>query len=235
LRSFLFLVFASACTAPKPPTVEPRNAVFRGREYLYCAAEASRLGIDVEHENAAAFAEATTLAFKHEMPFDALLVPGYTPLDLKEPQPGVHPIGKERLLRAVRDYERDVAPFIVLSGGNVHPENTPYNEAIEMKRFLTDGGFPASRIFVEPCARHSHTNLRNSARLMLSAGLLRGLIVTSYDQAYYMANGRMSTFKSRQRNDFGFITGRLSTWDPQHVAFVPAAASFTRGQDPLDP
>jgi uncharacterized SAM-binding protein YcdF (DUF218 family) len=102
------------------------------------------------------------------MPFDAIIVPGYTPLDLEAPAAELHPIAKERLRHAAADFEGNLAPFVVLSGGNVHPDGTPYNEAIEMKRFLVASGFPERRVFVEPCARHSHTNLRNVARLLLS-------------------------------------------------------------------
>ena len=54
-----------------------------------------------------------------------------------------------------------------MSGGFVHPAQTPYAEAIEMKKALiADFSIPQEAILVDPHARHTTTNMRNAARLL---------------------------------------------------------------------
>ena len=68
-------------------------------------------------------------------------------------------------------YRQHQAPFIIVSGGRVHPYHTPYNEAFEMKKYLMDvWQIPESAIIIEPHARHTTTNFRNAARIMFRNG-----------------------------------------------------------------
>lgn len=60
------------------------------------------------------------------------------------------------------------APFIIVSGGHTHPFQTPFCEAIEMKKYLVkELMIPEKFIIIEPYARHTTTNLRNANRLVL--------------------------------------------------------------------
>ena len=231
----LFSLALLAFVACAKPRVDPELLRHRGKDYLFCRTRLAQYGIDADRENAPAWNEALRLREVHKMPFDAIVVPGYTPLDLEVPEPMLHPIAKDRLRLAAIDFQKNLAPFVVLSGGNVHPGGTPYNEAIEMKRFLVQSGFPEHRILVEPCARHSHTNLRNVARLLASAGLPRAMITTSYDQAYYFSRPQSSSFELRQLADFGYVVGKFHRADEHHVAFLPSPKVFTRGGDAEDP
>lgn len=105
-------------------------------------------------------------------PYSALLVFGHGPEDVQS-RTGV--MGHIRLAIAADMFARGVAPFIIVSGGNVHPNRTPFNEAVEMKRLLvTQYRVPADRILMEPHARHTTTNLRNCARLLLAADFPSG-------------------------------------------------------------
>lgn len=236
MRSLLLLALLSACGRGRLALgYDPLAALHKDRDYLYCRPELRAHGIDADAENAPAFREAERLAGTHRMTWDVILVPGYTPLDQVYAEQALHPITKERLLRAVIEFEQAHAPFILVSGGNVHPDNTPFNEALQMKRFLTDGGFPEERVFIEPCAQHSHTNLRNSARLMLSAGLTRAVITTSADQAMYFTRARTTTFELRQMTDFGYVVGMMSRLDEHRLNFVPYAQTFQLGPDEKDP
>ncbi|MFT3770991.1 MAG: YdcF family protein [Minicystis sp.] len=213
--------------------LRPPDAV--GRSYAYCEEALRRHSIDVDAENAAALAAARAVVASRRAAYDVLLVPGYTPLDQAEPVPGVHPIARDRLDRAVADLRSGIAPLILVSGGNVHPEGTPYNEAIEMKRYLVGRGVPPDRVLIEPCARHSHTNLRNAGRLMESLGLGWALIVTSRDQTMYFAHPRTSSFDGRCLSDLGYVVGALDHVDDFHTSFLPSGNVFTRGRDALDP
>lgn len=101
--------------------------------------------------------------------YSVILVPGAGPDDPKMP------LSAEGMLRcrlAALQYQKGLAPFIMVSGGKVHPYKTRYCEATEMKQFLIDKlGVPASAIIIDPHARHTTTNMRNAARLMFRYGI----------------------------------------------------------------
>jgi hypothetical protein len=200
-----------------------------------CEAVLNARGIDLGRENGPALATARSVAAHNAAPFDILVVPGFTPLDLAAPAPELHPEAQARLLRAIDDLRAGAAPMVLVSGGNVHPHDTPLNEALELKRFLLAHGVPEARVLIEPCARHSHTNIRNAARFMLSVGLRRALIVTSRDQAYYFANPRSSSFDGRCLADLGYLVGAFESVDTYRVAFEPSGRTVALGADPLDP
>ncbi|MBN7813121.1 YdcF family protein [Algoriphagus sp. H41] len=78
--------------------------------------------------------------------------------------------GVLRCQLAFEAYKRGKAPFIMVSGGYVHPYKVLRNEAVEMKRYLLKLGVPESAILIEPHARHTTTNMRNAARIMYRYG-----------------------------------------------------------------
>ena len=78
---------------------------------------------------------------------------------------------KDRCNYAINEYKAKRAPFIMVSGGKVHPAKTNYCEAYEMKKYLMSQGIPESAIIMEPQARHTPTNFRNCARIMFRAGM----------------------------------------------------------------
>lgn len=215
--------------------VEPAPADARRRAWVYCADVLSTRGIDVAAQNAPARQRLERLGTSHGAAYDALVVPGYTPLDQSEPLTEIHPVAAERLALATADLRTGRAPVVVVSGGNVHPADTPVNEAVQMKEWLLAHGVPGDRIVVEPCARHSHTNLRNAGRFLLAHGLRRALVVTSRDQALYFGRPRSSSFDARCLSDLGYVVGDLQEVDANRVAFVPSGRTFDRGADPLDP
>lgn len=177
--------------------------------------------------------------------YPLLIVPGYTPEDTRAPAPGVHPLARRRLEQAVLDVKANLAPFILVSGGNVYPMGTPYYEAIEMKRALVAMGFPADRVLVEARARHSTTNLRNAGRFLLERRIGRAVITTSgagvagsnvFDQDFYFANPVLSTFYHRCEAELGYRVGELNRVSPGHTEFVPSPdVRRINYRDPLDP
>lgn len=178
-------------------------------------------------------------------PFQVIIVPGFTPSDLKHPRAGVDPIARRRLEQAKRDFEAGMAPFVMVSGGNVYPLGTPYHEAIEMKKELVAMGFPADRIIVEARARHSTTNLRNAGRHMRAYRMRRAVITTGgggvlgtelFDQDFYFSNPGLSTFHSRCESELGYRVGELTSAGDYHTEFIPSTdVDRINYRDALDP
>jgi hypothetical protein len=164
-----------------------------------------------------------------------LIVPGYTPrlAALRGPEGSLHRKAAARCAAAADDLARGVAPLAIVSGGAVHG---PDSEAVLMREALRARGVAEQRILVEPCARHTTTNLRNAGRIMLALGLPDALVVTSdapwidrrggrfVEQAYYLGWPRLSTFHWRCRLTLGYTVGELDWVRPGHVRFVPSPA-----------
>jgi uncharacterized SAM-binding protein YcdF (DUF218 family) len=95
--------------------------------------------------------------------FDALIVLG-APADRDgNPSPAII----ANVSEAVREYERGVAPHIILTGGLDH---RPYIQAKVMARVAESQGVPASSIFLEPEANDTIHNACYSARIMKAHG-----------------------------------------------------------------
>lgn len=146
--------------------------------------------------------------------------------------------GKLRLAHAVQLYRAGQAPFIVVSGGNVHPANTPFNEAAAMKReLMTRYAIPAEAIIMEPHARHTTTNFRNTARLMMRYGipLDRPAIATTSEGHSLYAGG--TEFDRKAIAEIGLVPRRVvKRLSPYDFSFLPEPVSTHRdARDPLDP
>ena len=185
-------------------------------------------------DNAATVRAITDTDWKAER-HTALLVFGHGPEDAQS-RTGV--LGHIRLRIAADMFARGVAPFVIVSGGNVHPNRTPFNEAVEMKRLLIEQhGVPADRILIEPHARHTTTNLRNTARLLLAAGFPRdrpALVVSDHATIRYIAGAELT---ARNLREMGVQPGTLAPGpDRFSLLFTPDPAAFhVEIADPLDP
>jgi hypothetical protein len=168
-------------------------------------------------------------------PYAAIVVPGAGSdrLDV-----ALDAQGRLRLELAVARFRDGQAPFIIVSGGYVHPNQTPFNEALEMKRALvTSFGVPPEAVVVDPHARHTTTNLRNASRLVLRYGFSTArplLITTDASQSAYIS---AREFHDRCARELGYQPGvlgrRLSRFDQE---FTPSVASLhADATDPLDP
>lgn len=114
-----------------------------------------------------------------------------------------------RLQIAIADYVSGKAPLIMVSGGNVWPEGTQCYEAIMMKNMLISMGVPEDKIIVDDKARHSTTNLRNAGRYMLSHGMKKALVTTSFGQDFYFSHPLISSFTFRSIAQMGLRIGKL--------------------------
>lgn len=170
-----------------------------------------------------------------DYPYSVILVLGCGPEREGEP------ISAQSRLRAwygARLYKEGKAPFIVVSGGRVHPFKTPYSEAQEMKRYLMEVcGVPEQAILAEPHARHTTTNIRNTARIMLRQGIpldRPGLITSGEGHIDYVVS---DSFLANCRREMLLVPFRLGArLSARAVEFYPLPISTQVAPlDPLDP
>lgn len=185
-------------------------------------------------ENAAAVHQIRSITWA-EFPYSVIVIPG---AGSELANVSISPWGRERVMLGVQAYRAGKAPYILLSGGFVHPTQTPYCEAIEMKRYLMDVyDIPASALLVDPYARHTTTNLRNAAREVFDYGLPSNkpmLIVSDSAQIAYIVS---AGFAERNRNELGYLPvtfgKQLSSTEIEAIPSVQAL--YVNGADPLDP
>jgi hypothetical protein len=185
-------------------------------------------------ENAAAFRKAKTVEWAR-YPYSVIVVPG-----AGNDRPGVRlsPGGKLRDEIAAKRWREGKAPFVLVSGGFVHPAHTEFAEAIEMKRdLMTRFGLPAEAIVVDPHARHTTTNMRNAARLIYRYGMpydKKMLVATDLSQSQYIEG---SAFAKRCTEELGYVPYkllvRISDFDLEALPVIDSLQSDPR--DPLDP
>lgn len=101
--------------------------------------------------------------------YSLIMIPGAGP---EEPSVPLSAEGMIRCRLAALQYQKGMAPFIVTSGGKVHPYKTKYCEALEMKRYLIEKlHIPVNAILIDPHARHTTTNMRNTVRMIYRYGI----------------------------------------------------------------
>lgn len=170
-------------------------------------------------ENALSFRRIKTVDWA-KYPYSVIVVPG-AGNDL----PGfrLSPEGKLRDEIAVKRFREGKAPFLLVSGGFVHPSQTEFSEAIEMKRdLILRFGIPPGAILIDPHARHTTTNMRNAARLIYRYGMpfdKKALVTTDPGQSQ---NIESAGFQKRCMDELGYM--------PQQIlgASRPSIWSFGR-------
>jgi len=196
--------------------------------------EAGRLEPLEKGENALAVERMASIAW-NGFPYTAILVPG-----AGNDRPGVafSALGRLRVELAARRYREGKAPLIIVSGGFVHPAQTPYAEAVEMKKTLIrDFGIGPEAILIDPHARHTTTNMRNAARLLYRYGApfeKTALVTTDPDQSAYIEG---TVFAKRCLDELGYLPykrgKRLSAFDLEWLPQIDSLQADAR--DPLDP
>jgi hypothetical protein len=186
-------------------------------------------------ENAAALRRVGSIDWS-SFPYSVILVPGEGPEIVGLP---LSPVGAERLRLAVAAWRDKQAPYLLLSGGFVHPAQTPFCEAVEMRRYLREVyDIPADAILIEPQARHTTTNIRNAVRQIFDYGLPAQkpmLIVSNPGQIDKISN---ASFAQRNQNELGYQPAALGKrLSPSRIEALPLRHSLYRDAagDPLDP
>jgi hypothetical protein len=196
--------------------------------------EAGRLEPMELGENAAAIKRMKSVDWA-KFPYSVIVVPGAGP---EKENWNLSAAGKSRVTLAAKRFRDGKASFILVSGGYVHPSQTPYSEALEMKKSLMkDFGVREDAILIDPHARHTTTNIRNAAREIYRYGMpfqKKALITTDPGQSASIEN---PAFAKRNLNELGYeplkALRRISPFD---LEFLPVIDSLQMDPtDPLDP
>ena len=196
--------------------------------------EAGRYEPLEQGENKAAIRNLKNIKWS-DYPYTFILVLGSGGRDLST---RISPIGAERTDVAAQLFLQHKAPLIIVSGGHVHPIQTPYCEAIEMKRYLMEKyKISQTSILIEPHARHTTTNFRNAARLAFRYGIPtdRTALVTSSED--HIASSASEEFRTRNLIELGYFPVEfIKQVSPVAAEFKPSVDSlFFDANDPLDP
>jgi hypothetical protein len=164
--------------------------------------------------------------------YSVIVVPGAGPENRDTP---LSDAGRKRTALAADEYHAGKAPFILLSGGYVHPSQTKYAEAVEMKKaLLNDYHVPEEAILVDPHARHTTTNMRNAAREIYRYRIPMNkpaLVVSNSAQITYIES---HPFADRCMKELGYVPDKiLKRASDISLVFLPMVESLQ--QDPLDP
>lgn len=164
--------------------------------------------------------------------YSVIVIPGEGPSD---PNVSLDPAGRKRIELAVEAFRGGKAPIVLPSGGYVHPSQTRYAEALEMKKALVnDFKVPESNVIVDPHARHTTTNVRNAVREIYRYGIpsdKAALIISDSAQIGYIAS---QGFADRCLKELGYLPFRIiSRPTDTSIVFMPDERSLE--QDPLDP
>ncbi|HEX6189911.1 MAG TPA: YdcF family protein [Pyrinomonadaceae bacterium] len=195
--------------------------------------EAGRYEPLEEGENKAAVQDLKNIRWS-DYPYSFILVLGSGPpagLNLSK-------IAAQRADQGAQLFLQRKAPLIILSGGHVHPMQTPFNEAIEMKKYVMDKfKIPEKSILIDPYARHTTTNFRNAARLAFRYEMptdLKGLVTSSEGHIEIVTK---DGFRIRCSTELGYFPMEsIARVSPITAEFKPSLASlFFDANDPLDP
>lgn len=165
--------------------------------------------------------------------YTLILVPGAGGEDLTT---ALSAEGMLRCRLAVQQYQKGAAPFILVSGGKVHPYKTKYCEAEEMKKYMLETlHVPEDVILIDPHARHTTTNIRNGARLIFRYKMPFDkpcLTVTDKSQTDYITN-----MAGRCEKELKYVPYKLgSRTSDTSLEFYPLIQSLQiNPYEPLDP
>jgi hypothetical protein len=116
-----------------------------------------------------------------------------------------------RAARAAEAYAAGIAPVVIVSGGAIHSDLT---EAFLLTYLLACRfAVPEDAILLDPCANHTHTNVRNTGSLVLAIGGRTAYLVTDdsfqarYLEEYTALEFIFGSIDQRSLRDFGYLLG----------------------------
>src|SRR6185369_7709359 len=131
----------------------------------------------------------------------------------RDPEPDVNVFGVNvvRAGRAAEAFFGGVAPVITVSGGAVHSR---LNESFLLDYLLTCRlGVRPDAVLLDPCADHTHTNVRNTGRLVRALAGRTAYVVTDDGlQAGYLQEWTAfdlvgGSIDQRALRDWGYLVG----------------------------
>lgn len=174
-----------------------------------------------------AYSVAATFGYGHSVMSQSALV-SWRPQDpciaLDKREMSYLSINTVRAARAAAAYHGGVAPVVSFSGSAVHA--TLYEAFMHMHLAVCRFDVPADAVLLDPCADHTHTNLRNTGSLVKSLGARTAYVVTDDGlQADYLQDSTPfsvigGSIDQRAARDWGYLLG---SW---HQASVGIDAGF---------
>lgn len=132
-------------------------------------------------------------------------------VELSHEQRKLLDVNNFRAARVADAWHSGVAPLVSFSGGAVHAQLV---EALMLAHLAhCDGGVPYDRMLLDPCADHTHTNVRNTGALIHGVGATTGYIVTDdFMQARYLQEWTVfdvlsGSIDQRAMRDWGYSVG----------------------------
>ena len=252
-RGLSFGAIPPGCGLPSAASLAATSRLAASLDDRAVAAQLLPCRLSVEDRAAAIAHDRRTLRATHRRllasgdrryPYAAIVVPGYggseqgsdSLVGWRPGQPcrrptrddlaGLGPTS-ERLVRAAQALRAKVAPVIIVTGGAVRSRLI---EAFAMLDVLTcDLPVRPDEVIVEPCARHTHANLRYAGRWIVAMGARAGYVLTDeglqddYLQewsGFELIGGDMD---SRSLRDWGVLVG---SWR-QASRGIPSGFWFT--------
>lgn len=160
------------------------------------------------------YAAASTFGFGYRVQAASSLVPwrpGDACPEVSKADMDLASLNLTRAFRAAEAMHVGVAPVVTLSGGAVH---SPLVEAFLLDYLVTCRfGVRPDRVLLDPCADHTHTNVRNTGGLVIALGGRTAYVVTDDDlQAAYLQDRTVfsaigGSIDQRSLRDFGYLVG----------------------------
>lgn len=193
--------------------------------------EAGRLEPMEEGENKTAIKTTSSTAWK-EFPYTVIVVLGAGPEDANI---ALSDIGRKRTAFAAEAYHAGKAPFILVSCGYVHPSQTRFAEAFEMKKALiADYNVPEAAIIIDPHARHTTTNIRNAVREIYRYNMPMDRPALVVSSAAHIASVASQSFANRCLKELGYLPYEAVS-RPSGTSLVVLPKIESLQQDPLEP
>lgn len=159
-----------------------------------------------DNGNRASYERIKTIDWE-KYPYSVIVILGWGPDNYDFP---LNPGAKIRIRTAVTKFKEGVAPFIIVTGGKVYPYKTRNVEAYHMKRYLIEEfGIPEDNIIIEPHARHTTSNIRNSTRIIYRWGIpmSKPMLVSSSEQ--HISTVASEAFAQRCQNELNLVPYKL--------------------------
>jgi hypothetical protein len=176
------------------------------------------------------YAAISTFGFGQGAQSDSALVPyrpGATCPSLGKRDMDLFGVNITRAGRAAEAYFAGVAPVVTVSGGAVH---STLVEAFLLEWLLSCRlGVPATAVLVDPCADHTHTNIRNTGALVRELGGRTAYLLTDdglqsgYLEEWTSFDLLGGSLDQRSLRDFGHLLG---SWRRASVG-MPAGFWYT--------
>jgi hypothetical protein len=231
-RNLLKTKITEISLAPKPLFFEPTLNFALALLAVNRRDEAGRYEPLEQGENKAAVQNLKNIRWT-DYPYSFILVLGSGPSDSAR----LSALGAKRADAGAQLFLQHKAPLLILSGGHVHPMQTPYCEAIEMKKYVMEKyQIPESNILVDPHARHTTTNFRNTARLAFRYRIPSALALVTSSESH-ITSTTSEEFRLRCLNELGYFPLEfIRRISPVAAEFKPSVTSlFFDSNDPLDP